>query len=460
MAIVEFARKARSYQFPSAPLTALSLPCIDEAMQEARRTLFERNYGYLVEPKHHARFCLDSYRAGFLSDSDIASFGQSQRPFYLHQMTQKAVGSIGQRFSIEGDGLFEDRLRLETVLTKREVDKTLTAEVALGLVAAGLLKADDLHHWVSQGAYTAPLVAEACSAALKSLCADMNQSAYFTGNELTVETYEPVYFDFSLDDVPLDELHEFSVLMQKTFDAISEFIFPLHTPASTIGKNAYFCVPVDDAVSGMESVTSDLSVEGIKKFLQATPTHRWPFDHEVLGVCEEDDGEIDEESLDRLALLIAQGVTARNDYSYTLQGDSEEEKIAEVKALLGQAQELSTSTKVTAAAYAVLVELLSLALEYGEQPTSHLPESGDTECEGFGFFETIMIRMDESRLSGPYGEAYSYIDAEVNGCGVQPLVFQCDRDVVARSLVPTIVAMKRVFSLLQSLSSTVEALSQ
>ena len=459
MAIVEFARKTGSYQFPSAPLTALSLPSIDEAMLEAHRTLFERNYGYLVEPKRHSQFCLSSYRGGLLSDADIAQFGQSQRPYYLHQLTQTAVARIGQRFSISGKGLFEDKRRLETVLSKASVDKALTAEVAIGLVKAGALKADALHGLVSRGAYTAPLVAEMCSAALQSYCSTKAYSAFFTGKELIVESYEPTYFDFDLDNVPLDELNEFSVLMQKTFDAISEFVFPLHTPASTVGNNSYFSVPLDDAVSGLGDITNDHSLEGIKKYLQMTPQHRWPFEAEIFGLCEDEDGDVDDESLDRLAQLISEAFLARKEYSYTLQGDSDEQKVAEVKALIGQARELSASTKLTAKAYAVLVDLLSLALEYAGLPISYRDGLVESECEGFGFFETFMIRMDESRLSGPYAEAYEYIDAEVNGCGIQPLIFECDRDVVARSVVPTMDAMKRVFTLLETLSSTVEALN-
>lgn len=460
MAIAQLSRKTSNYQFPVASLTAHTLPAIDVAMAEAECIVFERNYSYLVDAKPHAALCVSAYKAGYVGDADLEPFAASPRLLALHRLSLKAVAGIGSAVGFSSRNLFNDPERLETVLSTKAVPKEVVGELALGLSAAGVIDPADLHSLIVKGSYTAPLVMDQCLKALRGVAGDVDGLSYdlnLYGDQLAIESGMPTYYDFSLSDVPTEERAELSILMQKAFDAIQTFVIPIHTPATFIGSASYFSPGLDEAVSAIKESISDLSREGIETYLSALEPEQYPFDAECLGLCEGEEGGVDEDSFQRVVDTLADAVICHKDYSYTLGGANNADKVVEVHTLISQANELAVSGKTTASIHRSLVPLLECALTYANDPLISLDEFTGSHDEGMGFFETFVIRMDESELEGAYSESYGYVDMLMGELGCATINIPIQRDMVARGGMRTIQAIKTVHSLLTNLSSATEA---
>jgi hypothetical protein len=460
MEALQFTRSTGNYQFPTATLTPLALPQVGDAMRSAMPVVFAANEAYRVDLGPHSSLCLRGYSCGLLRESDMSEFAVQPSLLALHRLTGKLVANIGSRATFKGEGLFLNRAQVQTTLAMKEVDKAVTAEVALGLIEAGVLDAHSLQETLCLGAYTAPLVQDMLVSRMEELSGakEIGFEVSIFGQAVVLETDQPFYYDFSLRNVPVTERQELNVLLLKAFDAISRFVFPLHTPHTFCGTGSYMTHGLGDALDELKKITTDFTVEGLAALIQAKGMEGLPFEAETLGLCDDEQGELDADSVERVASLLAEAKAFDDTCGFHLSYSDPETVITEVRQLLDEAKALAASGKSTAPAHALVVETLEYALSFAESKAFDYNDWSGSHEDGMAFAEAFVIRMDTDEYSSVYDEAYSYVDSIMNESGFSALVAEADRDVVARQVVRTMEAIKKVDCLLRSLSTAIEAI--
>lgn len=467
---VQLSRSTGQYHFPTAAISPVgALPSIDEAMATGLAEAFASSDTYLVDRRRHADFCLQAAEAGYLATEDLTAFAERPTLKALHALTQKTVSGLGQAFRIGKKNLFKNRHRLHTTLAMKEASKESTAELALGLIQAGTLDAASLYTTVKKGDYTVPLVAEAVNSCLLKASGLGSDSTcgvniFVDGPEVKIEADQPTYYDFNLQKIPDEYRQELSILLQKAVAAITLHIIPIHVPATFCGPFSYIGDELYCALDEIENRTTDFSIENLVKVIKEIGFHDLPFEPYALGIeFDEDADSFEESSLTRGCDILAQAHDLRKNYTYWLGGEGNDNRIpplVELGELAYEARALGTAGKPTSSAGEPLAQIFEFARRAVESDfTFHYQDwSGNFE-DGYGIFETFVVRIDEDAHADVYAEAYSYVDCVMNEQGYTYLSVPIERDVVARQLVTIMGYIKEVHSNLRKLEEVIEEIA-
>ena len=467
---VQLPRSTGQYHFPTAAISPVgALPSIDEAMATGLAEAFASSDTYLVDRSRHADFCSQAADAGYLAVEDLTAFAESPTLKALHALTKKSVSGLGQAFRFSNKSLFKNRHRLHTTLAMKEVSKETTAELAIGLIQAGALDAASLYTTVKKGDYTVPLVAEAVNSALKKASGLGSDSTCgvdicIDGNEVKIEAHQPTYYDFDLQTIPDEFRKELSILLQKAVAAITLHIIPIHVPATFCGPFSYTGDELYGALDEIENRTSDFSIENLVKVIREIGFHNLPFDPYAVGIEFDDEaGTFEETSLIHGCDMLAQAHDLRTNYNYWLGGDDNQNRIpplVELAELAYEARALGASGKPTAAAGAPLAQIFELARGVVESGFSfNYQDWAGNFDDGYGLFETFVVKIDEDAHTDVYAEAYSYVDCVMNEQGWTYLSVPIERDVVARQLVTIMGYIKEVHSNLRNVEKVIEEIA-
>ena len=125
-----------------------------------------------------------------------------------------------------------------------------------------------------------------------------------------------------------------------------------------------------------------------------------------------------------------------------------------------EARALGNAAKPTSSAGEPLAQIFEFARRAVESNfTFHYQDwSGNFE-DGYGLFETFVVRIDEDAHADVYAEAYSYVDCVMNEQGYTYLSVPIERDVVARQLVTIMGYIKEVHSNLRKLEEVIEEIA-
>ena len=471
MELVQLTRSTGHYHFPTAALSPVgALPSIDGAMLTGLAEAFASSDAYQVDRCQHAALCVLAADAGYLAVEDLAAFGERPSLKALHALTKKSVLGLGKAFRFGHKNLFRNRHRLHTTLSMKEASKETTAELAIGLIQAGVLDAASLYTTVKKGDYTVPIVAEKVNSCLKNtsgLTADAQYTCgtdiFIDGNEVKIEADQPTYYDFNLQSIPEEFRRELSILLQKAVAAITLHVIPIHVPTTFCGPYSYIGDELYGTLDEVGNMTADFSIENLAEVIKKIGFDNLTFEPYFLGLeYDEETGSFEENSLIHACGVLAQAHDMRENYSHWLGGDNENKipPLTELAELAYEAKALAASGKPTSAAgepLANIFEFVRRVVESGH--TFHYQDwSGNFE-DGYGLFETFVVRIDEAEHSDVYAEAYSYVDCVMNEQGYTYLSVPIERDVVARQLVPIMGYIKEVHSHLRNVESVIEEIA-
>lgn len=468
MAIAQFARPTGNYQFPTTPVGPVGLPFVGSSMQSAMPVVFQTNFAHLVDRAQHSDFCVRGYQSGLLSCEEMTAFGSAPSLFSLHELTNRLVETIGHQCTFSADRVLADPFELNVKLSHKGVDKAVAAALALSLIDSGHLNASDLHEVVSRGDYTAPFVQDMALTKCSELagCDEMGFTIYMEGQSLNLHASEMTYWDFNLDDVPEGDRFELSVLMQKSWDALSRLVVPIQTPNSFCGKASYMGWELIQSVSELAKLTADHSKEGFLALLHCHDIDDLPMEPHLFNLESGDD-----EEFERAANEIAEVYAFSEQCCFQLQGEDDDAVRLEITDLYQEAQSLAASNKPTARAHAIVAEIFDYALSFSEADKYQASDwnglgdgvdednEGDFDVEGLGFFELMVIRLDEHRYERAYNEGHDYINCHMQEMMYSEATISATRDLLARKAIPIMVAIGRVNALLTSLSNEIKAIS-
>lgn len=469
---VQLTRSTGHYHFPTATLSPVgALPSIDGAMCTGLAEAFASSDAYLVDRRRHADFCMLATEAGYLAAEDLTAFAERPSLKALHALTKRSVSGIGQAFRFGHKSLFKNRHRLHTTLSMKEASKETTAELAIGLIQAGVLDAASLYTTVKKGDYTVPIVAEVVNSCLKKtsgLTSDAESTCgtdiFIDGTEVKIEADQPTYYDFNLQSIPEEYRRELSILLQKAVAAITLHVIPIHVPTTFCGPYSYIGDELYCALDEVANKTADFSVENLVEVIKEIGFDNLTFEPYCIGLeYDEETGSFEESSLIHACGVLAQAHDLRENYSHWLGGGDNENRIpplAELSELAYEAKALAASGKPTSAAGEPLTNIFEYVRRVVESGHSfHYQDWSGNYDDGYGLFETFVVRIDEAELSDVYAEAYSYVDCVMNEQGYTYLSVPIERDVVARQLVRIMGYIKEVHAHLRNVETVIEEIA-
>jgi len=473
MELVQLTGSTGHYHFPTAALSPVgALPSIDGAMLTGLAEAFASSDAYQVDRRRHADFCMLAADAGYLAAEDLTAFAERPTLRALHVLTKKSVSAIGQAFRFGSKTLFKEKHRLHTTLSMKEASKETTAELAIGLIQAGVLDASSIYSTIKKGDYTVPLLAQVLESTLENSSGLVSAKRSTCGGQIVIDGNEvkigaeiPTYYDFNLAKVPEEHEREVSVLLQKLFSAITLHVIPVHTPATFCGKYSYAGEQFIEAIEQLEKLTNDFSHENLVNIISNIEYESLPIDPYAIGLeFDQETGEYEEYSLMRSCEVLAQAYLMRGKYSEWLRGNSDDVEnyspIPELKELSDEARELARSGKPTAKAGEPIAAFFDYVIKIIESGHEFRYENwGGNYEDGYGLFETFVIRLDHDLVESMYAEGYSYADCHMNEIGCTYISLPVERDLVARELVRTMSYIKEVHSRLRCLESVIEEIS-
>ncbi|HCF2446923.1 TPA: hypothetical protein NIA45_004588 [Pseudomonas aeruginosa] len=427
---------------------------------------------HLVDRPQHAAFCIMASESGFLPAEELTAFAERPSLKGLYDLTRKSVSGIGRAFRFGSKMLFKEKHRLHTTLSMKEASKETTAELAIGLIQGGVLDAAAIYSTVKKGDYTVPLLAKVVENTLEhesglvsaepSTC---DTRIVIDGNEVKIGADSPTYYDFDLLKIPEEHERELSVLLQKLFAAITLHVIPIHTPSTFCGKHSYAGEQIIEVVNELEKFTKDFSMDNLVELIGRTEFEDLPFDPYAVGLeLDQETGDYEEGALFRSCEVISQAYLMREKYSHWLRGNADEEDdfspVPELAELANEARELGRSGKPTANAGQPIAEFFDYVIRVIENGHEFRYDNWDGNYEdGYGLFETFVIRMDENEVGSMYAEGYSFADCHMNEMGCTYIGLEIERELVARELVKTMGYIKEVHYRLRSLESVIEEIA-
>lgn len=341
-------------QFPSAPLSALTIPHVNAAVQSGVAGLFMRDYGYLVDHKGHSAFCLDAFQGGLIHESDLRPLVDYPNGYGLHLVTGKVVRSIESRLEFTVDTALPDAARLSGELARGYYDIAYASGIALAAAEAGLLHDTVLSPLISRGDDCGFELVNAVKDAVNNLWPIVNREQRNV-DEGTVYTSLPFYTEiqgtdfvleanerntFYLDwPAPSQEFLEMHILLCKTLDAMSTYLVPFQTPASAFGYWGQFSYGVSESYEAVkDAITGNSKADIVEYLLEYGDTDELGW----LGMMLAEEDELDPESVDHAAELLWQIDDVNRNFSYRLtygEGADDQTRKAEMGQLLSQARE-------------------------------------------------------------------------------------------------------------------------
>lgn len=437
-------------QFPSAPLSVLTIPKVTAAVQSGISAIFMRERGYLVDHQGHSAMCLEALRGGLLHDSDLSPLEHYPNGYGLHLVTKKLVKGIESKIEFTREGALPDASRLVYELARESVDITYASGIALSVAEAGLLHDSVLAPIISRGADCGYDLLNATKDALDSLwpeaqrqCRNVSKGEVFThtpfhatinGSELHLEAYDRNCFYLEWPELT-QEFLEMHILLSKTLDAMSTYIMPFHTPASAFGYWGQYSFAISESYEGVKDDITGKSQQEIFDYLIQLE------DHSALGWLAEDlepdaDDDSETDAFERVAASLWQMDDVERNFKYRLaHGAGDDLGKAELSELLCQAQEISVSDNKHSALAMVLVDALEACLTRFDGHTaidSLIPSHGDEGDEDSGgyetspnrFFDCVWVLADE-RHERLHVDAVQSLNVEVEeygpGSAVLPL---------------------------------------
>lgn len=469
-------------QFPSAPLSALTIPKVTAAVQRGISAIFMRERGYLVDHQGHSAMCLEALEGGLLNDSDLSPLEHYPNGYGLHLVTKKLVKGIESRIAFTRDGALPDASRLDYELSRELVDITYASGIALAVAEAGLLHDSVLAPIISLGSDCGYDLLNAAKSALDTLWPEAQRqsrnvsegkvytyspfSVTISGNELHLDALDRNCFYLSWPELTQDFL-EMHILLSKTLDAMSTYIMPFHTPASAFGCWGQYSFAVSESYEGVKDEITGKSQKEILEYLTQLE------DHSDLGWLAEDlepdtDDDSETDAFERVAASLWQMDDVERNFKYRLApGVDDDSRKAELSDLLCQAQEISVSDNKHSALAGVLVDALDACLRRVDGHTaidSLIPSNGDEDDEDSGgyetspnrFFDCVWVLADE-RHERLHVDAVQSLNVEVEeygpGSAVLPL---SSGELVAQVTIPIMERTNECLALLRRIQLSLE----
>jgi len=468
-------------QFPSAPLSALTIPKVTAAVQSGISAIFMHERGYLVDHQGHSAMCLEALQGGLLNDSDLTPLEHYPNGYGLHLVTKKLVKGIESRIEFTRDGALPDASRIDYELSRELVDVTYASGIALAVAEAGLLHDSVLAPIISLGSDCGYDLLNAAKSALDTLWPEAQRqsrnvskgevfthtpfSVTISGNELHLDALDRNCFYLSWPELTQDFL-EMHILLSKTLDAMNTYIMPFHTPASAFGCWGQYSFAISESYEGVKDEITGKSQKEILEFLTQLE------DHTDLGWLAEDlepdaDDDSELEAFERVAATLWQMDDVERNFKYHLaQGADAENGKAELSELLLQAQEISGSDTKHSALAVVLADALEACLMRFDGHTridSLIPtdDEGDEDSGGYEtspnrFFDCVWVLADErhERLHIDAVQSLN-IEVEENGPGSAILPLSSG-ELVAQVTIPIMERTNECLALLRRIQLSLE----
>lgn len=363
-----------SLQFPSAPLSALTIPHVSAAMQSGIASLFMRDYGYLVDHLGHSAFCLEAVKGGLVHESDLSPLVHYPNGYGLHLVTDKVVKSIESQIGFTINSV-PDAERIIAELNRVDVEISYAAGIALALAEGGLLHDSDLAPIISLGENAGYDLLKASEKAVDALMPmPLRQERVIEDGTVYINTP----FDVSIHGTDLylsacernvfylewpeflDVNLEIHILLSMTLGAMSTYLAPFHTPSSAFGLWGQYSHGVSECYEGFcEEIAGKTRDEIVEFFLERDDVVG---ELEWLGVEQDDDGGPEIDSLINAASMLWQIADVEENFKYSLtygQGIDDQFPKTEMSELLSQGKELIAK----GGRHAKLAEVLCDALE-------------------------------------------------------------------------------------------------
>lgn len=431
-------------QFPSAPLSALTIPKVSAAVQLGISEVFMREYGYLVDHQGHSAFCLEALQGGYLRESDLSPLEHYPNGYGLHQVTNKVVKGIASKVEFTCEGALPDAPRIVYELAREFTDITHASSIALAVAEAGLLHDSDLAPIISRGSDCGYDLLNAAKVALDVLLPDAQRECrnvhdgevhserrFYTqlnGNNLSVYADERNCFYLDWPELAQDSL-EMHILLSKTLDAMSTYIMPFHTPSSAFSCWAQYSYGVSESYEAVKEDITGKSQSEIAEYICGLD------DLEQLGwlgmdLEDDGDGEQDPDVVDRVVSLLWQMDDVERNFNYQLshgEDVTDQMRSTELSELLSQAREISTSQHKYSALAEVLRDALTACIGRMDSNVSIesliasvSPESAE-HCGSFEnspnrFFDCVWVLAGE-RHEELHKESVESFNVDVEECG-------------------------------------------
>ncbi|EKT4529937.1 hypothetical protein QEM33_002515 [Pseudomonas putida] len=398
------------FQFPSAPLSALTIPKVTTAVQSGISDIFMRERGYLVDLQGHSAMCLEALQGGLLNDSDLSPLEYYPNGYGLHLVTKKVVKGIESKIVFSQESALPDASRIVRELARVHVDISFASGIALAVAEAGLLHDSTLAPIINRGPDCGYDLLHAAKDAVDALWPEAQRIGHYV-HEGEVHTHIPFYSTINGTDLHLDvsdrncfyldwpelsqEYLEIHILLSKTLDAMNTYIMPFHTPASAFGCWGQYSFAMSESYEGVKEDIAGKSQQEIVNYLLELA------DYSALGWLADDleideDGSSNSDALERVAAALWQIDDVERNFTYRIShNDNDQVRKAELSDLLFQSRAISTSDNKYSALAVVLVDALESCLRRFEDHVSidSLVPSHSDDMDEVGGYETSPNRF-------------------------------------------------------------------
>nr|WP_011923255.1 hypothetical protein [Pseudomonas fluorescens]CAM96489.1 hypothetical protein pQBR0457 [Pseudomonas fluorescens SBW25] len=467
-------------QFPSAPLTALTIPHVSAAVQHSVAALFMREHGYLVDRKGHSAFCLEALQGGLLHESDLSPLNCYPNGYGLHLVTGKVVRSIESRVEFTREVAVPDAERIAYGLARKDIDITYASGIALSVAEAGLLHDSVLAPILTQGADCGYDLVNATKTALDALwpqaqreCRNVEGGTVYTdqpfyshiqGNDFYLEACERNCFYLDWPELTQENL-EMHILLTKTLDAMNTYLIPFHTPFTAFSCWGQYTGGVSESY---EAIKDDVTGKSHAEIVEVLKAHDDLDELGWLGM-EMDADEMDDASVERAASLLWQMDDVERNFKYQLTYGpdvTDENRKAELGELLSQAREISRRNSRESGLAQVLSDALNSCISRvdGHQPVDALIAQAYGDSEELGgyenspnrFFDCIWVLADE-RHKALHVEAVEGFNADLEECADVTVKLPLNTGVlVAQVTVPIMERTSQCLELLRRIQLSLE----
>lgn len=466
-----------AFRFPNPALSPFTLPAISHVVRSEFAQTFMLDEGHTVDFQGHSAFCLEAYKGGFLEDSDLKLLDLYSNGYGLHLVTTEAVNRAASKISFELSASVPTAKLLERSLGRKSVEITYASRIALACAEAGLLHDSVLTPIIELGMDCGYDLIHAAHESLDNLFPHAERLHPYMDRSGKPNDYEVFFTAIEGDDLcivanglsqinlQLPQLEgdfvEVNILLCKTLDAMSRYLVPFHTPASSLGVSGQYMWSLSEVYDSLKDHAETKTRDEMIQYLTELDYDNVDFEVEFLGLDPSWGDGPDPETIERAADLLLEAADIELNYSYRLDcsvGSSHDSRKAEMVELRSQAKEVILKNTAHSDLLEVLVTALTTCIDHVDTHFDiHNLELNSSEDEGVTTFECLWVG-----ISGKHqcliDEAETSFNAYAQECADVYIGLPItSAKLVAQVTAPIMTRTQQCFALLRSIQRSLES---